>query len=287
MVLAACVAQTQHQRGTPSLEAGVNGAMPATTGRVSIDVGGFRLRIRCRGVGAPTIVTEAGYQASGLQEFRGLMQPLAAVSRVCAYDRAGIGVSDARVGDTLVTSGVQAAELHSLLAEASVDPPYVLVAHSYGGFIARLFAARYADDTAGLILLESSHEDEVVPYRRFYGGSSAGDWVDGGDLIDIDTTVHELRTTARDFGAMPLIAIRAETYDDVLSVALWRRTQADLATLSADALAAVAVGSGHLIPDQDPQVIVEAAWAIVAAIRRGEALPPCQQIFEAAYGRCA
>ena len=245
------------------------------------------MRISCRGAGTPTILTEAGYQSSGVDTFRALMGPLSDLSRVCSYDRAGIGASDRRLDDTRVTSGLQAAELHLLLAGAGVDPPYLLVGHSYGGFIVRLFAARYPDETAGLILLDSSHEDEIAAYRRFYGDSGAGDWIDGGDLIDIDATARALRRSARDFGDTPLITIRAEIYEDVLSVALWRRTQADLATLSADAVAAVAVGSGHFIPDEDPEVIVEAASAMVATIRHGRSLPPCERIFDATHGRCA
>jgi pimeloyl-ACP methyl ester carboxylesterase len=254
---------------------------------MEVDVGGYRLWISCRGEGTPTIVTEAGYQSSGQDVFFDLMGPLSDVSRVCSYDRAGIGGSDDRPDGAHVTSGLQADELHTLLREAGIQPPYVLVAHSYGGFIARLFAADYPDETEGLVLLDSSHEDEIVPYRRYYGDAKAGDWVDGGDLIDIGATAESLRATARDYGDMSLIAIRAETYEDVLTVDLWKRTQADLATLSSDAIAAIAVGSGHSIPEEDPGVVIEAVSAMVAAIRDGEPLPSCESIFDPAHGRCA
>ena len=60
--------------------------------------------------------------------------------------------------------------------------------------------------------------------------------MDGGDLIDIDATRRELRATARDYGAMPLAVVMAGTYEDVLTVALWDRTQADLATLSSNSV---------------------------------------------------
>ncbi len=97
----------------------------------------------------------------------------------------------------------------------------MLVADSYGGFVARLFAATYAQETAGLVLIDSSHEDEIEPYRRYYGNSPEGDWVDGGDLIDIDATRRALRETARDYGAMPLAIVKAGRYEDVLTTALW------------------------------------------------------------------
>ena len=75
----------------------------------------------------------------------------------------------------------------------TISGPIVLVAHSYGGFVSRLFADAYLDETAGLVLIESSHEDEIEPYREFYGDRPEGDWVDGGDLLDIDATEAALR----------------------------------------------------------------------------------------------
>jgi pimeloyl-ACP methyl ester carboxylesterase len=84
-----------------------------------------------------------------------------------------------------VTSLLQAHELHDLLEGAGISPPYVVVAHSYGGFVGRLFAATYLGETSGLVLIDSSHEDEIGRYRRYYGNAPEGDWVDGGDLIDI------------------------------------------------------------------------------------------------------
>ena len=97
------------------------------------------------------------------------MQPLSEISRVCTYDRAGTGTSDHRPGGLHVTSLLEANELHAVLKNAAIAPPYVVVAHSYGGFVGRLFAATHASETAGLVLIDSSHEDEVRPYRRTIG----------------------------------------------------------------------------------------------------------------------
>ena len=137
-----------------------------------------------------------------------------------------------------------------------------------------------------MILIESSHEDEILPYRRYYGNSPDGDWVDGGELLDIDATGRALRAKARDFGAIPLIVIRAAVYEDVLSPALWRRTQADLASLSSDSVEVEALGSGHFVMDDNPAVVVAAADAVVAAARSGGGLPACAEIFGAVDARC-
>lgn len=251
-----------------------------------IDVGGYRLAYECLGEGEPTIIAEAGYNTGGTTAFAGVLQELAATTRVCTYDRAGTGNSDARPKTPGLTSDDQAAELQTLLTAAGIPPPYVLVAHSYGGFVARLFAADHRDEVAGMILIESSHEDEIAPYRQYYGSSSEGDWVDGGSLLDIAGTGDALRSRARDFGAMPLIVIRAERYDDVLSPALWRRTQADLATLSTDSIEVEALGSGHFVMDDNPPVVVTAAAAMIAALDAGAGLASCAEIFDAVDARC-
>jgi len=195
-----------------------------SSGRV--DVGGYQLDWMCRGVGSPTVVAEAGYDSAGTDTWFDLLGPVSKISRICTYDRAGIGTSDTRPDGLHVTSMLQAEELHRLLEGAGIEPPYVVVGHSYGGFVSRLFAAKYAPETAGLVLIDSSHEDEIEPYRRYYGDSPEGDWVDGGDHIDIDATAAALRRTARDFGDLPLAVVKAGRYEDVLTVRLWNRTQA-------------------------------------------------------------
>jgi pimeloyl-ACP methyl ester carboxylesterase len=249
-----------------------------------VDLGGYSLALSCRGEGSPTIVLEAGYDSSGLDAWASLMDPLAGISRVCTYDRAGTGVSDPRPKGT-ITSMSEADELRQLLDAANVAGPYVVVGHSYGGFISRLFAARNRDQTAGLILIDSSHEDEVQPYRRYYKNDPEGDWFDGGDPIDIHATVHALRSTARHFGDLPLVVIQAGEYQDVLSVRLWNRTQADLATLSDDAVRVQATG-GHFVMDDDPKVIVAAVSAVVDAARSGAQLPACADLVAATDATC-
>ena len=126
-----------------------------------IDVGGFRLHIHCSGEGSPSIVLDAALGGSSLSW--SLVQPeLARLSRVCSYDRAGFGWSDA--GPMPRTAGRIADELRTLLDRAGVPPPYLLVGHSFGGLVALIFAHRFARETAGMVLVDPAHaEDWVKP----------------------------------------------------------------------------------------------------------------------------
>jgi hypothetical protein len=275
-LLAACGSSAGSTPGSVSHEM-------LTEGRV--DVGGYELDWVCRGTGSPTIVLEAGYDSAGIDTWSDLLRPISRISRVCTYDRAGTGGSDRRLDGVRVTSMLQAEELHRLLDGAGVAPPYVMVGHSYGGFISRLFAAMYPSETSGLVLVDSSHEDEIGPYRRYYGDSPEGDWVDGGDRIDIDATTRALRRTARDLGTLPLAVVKAGRYEDVLSARLWDRTQSDLATLSSNSVFVQATG-GHFVMNDDPQVLLAAIEAVVAAARSGVPLPSCEQVIEGTDGSC-
>jgi pimeloyl-ACP methyl ester carboxylesterase len=258
------------------------------SGFAKVEVDGAELAYECRGEGSPTIIAEAGYDTGGTTAFAGLLDPLSGVSRVCTYDRFGTGNSDPRPAALAkgLTSDDEARELHDLLDAAGIGAPFVVVAHSYGGIVARLFAADFRADVQGLVLIESSHEDEIAAYRRYYGDDPDGDWVDGGDLLDMRTTADLLRSRARRYGDLPLVVIRAETYEDVLSESLWRRSQADLATLSTDTMLIEALDSGHFVIDENPGVVVAATGAVVDAALSGRRLPPCEEVIADVDARC-
>jgi pimeloyl-ACP methyl ester carboxylesterase len=125
-----------------------------------VDVGGYRLHLACQGQGSPTVVMEAAIGETGLMW--SLVQPAVATrTRACVYDRAGYGWSDPSPRPR--TAAVMVDELHRLLGAAEVPGPYVLVGHSFGGLLVRLYAARYPQEVAGLVLVDAAHEDQ---YRR-------------------------------------------------------------------------------------------------------------------------
>ncbi len=122
---------------------------------VDIDQG-RRLNLHCIGEGTPSVVFDAGL--ANWSQIWGLVQPVVARStRACAYDRAGLGFSDAATRPG--TSANIADDLHRLLHAAGIEPPYVLVGHSYGGMNVRLYADLYRNEVAGLVLDDPSHEE--------------------------------------------------------------------------------------------------------------------------------
>ena len=122
-----------------------------------IDIGTHRLHLHCDGEGAPSVIFDAALGASSLSW--SLVQPtVARVTRACTYDRAGFGWSER--GPLPRTAGRIADELRELLTRAHVPPPYLLVGHSFGGLVMRLFASRHAQEIAGLLLIEPAVPEE-------------------------------------------------------------------------------------------------------------------------------
>jgi len=122
-----------------------------------VDAGGYRLHINSAGEGSPTVILDAGWSDSSLVWC--LVQPeVARFTRVCSYDRAGLGWSDASATPRHSLQIVR--ELHTILKNAAIPGPYVLVGHSFGGYNVRLFAHEYPQEVAGLVLVDAAHEDQ-------------------------------------------------------------------------------------------------------------------------------
>jgi pimeloyl-ACP methyl ester carboxylesterase len=182
-------------------EATDSNAMPAT-GRL-IDVGGHRLYLNCVGSGSPTVVLEPG--AGGTSSQLGWITPaVARTTRVCVYDRAGRGWSEA--ADSPQDGARIATDLHTLLYRAGVPGPYVLAGHSFGGLYVRIFAAHYPDEVAGLVLVDSTAPEgpatSVVPPPV---EGSSDDLVDRGSTVaSLSTRVGLTRVLAQfDLGSLP------------------------------------------------------------------------------------
>src|ERR1041384_7836638 len=124
-----------------------------------VDVGGYRLHIHCTGSGSPTVVIVAG-AGDWSTTWGGVVQPeVAKTTRVCTYDRPGLGWSEA--GPLPGDAARFAKELHTLLQNANVPGPYVMVGHSLGGFVVRIFAHDYASEVSGVVLIDSMNPKQV------------------------------------------------------------------------------------------------------------------------------
>jgi pimeloyl-ACP methyl ester carboxylesterase len=249
----------------------------------AVDVGGYELYLQCLGDGSPVVVLEAGLGASGTSGWFQFQEQFDGLTRTCTYDRAGLGLSDARPGRLGAPTGAQMAqELHALLEGAGEPPPYVLVGHSYGGMVVRLFAAAFPDEVAGMVLEDSSQEDEVDAYRKVPAGREP--WVDGDARIDIEATEAALRD-APTLGELPLVVVTAGIYEDVLDPAFAMRMQERLARLSSNIVHVIAKRSGHFVHDHNPPLMAQAIASVLEAVRGG-GLPPCRTTFVELGGRC-
>jgi pimeloyl-ACP methyl ester carboxylesterase len=113
-----------------------------------VQVNGRRLHMWCKGTGSPTVVVLPALGTASIQ-WASIQRALAPATRVCLYDRGGLGWSEHAPGPR--TASDLADELHELLVAADILPPYILVGHSFGGLIARLYAARHRHQLAGLV----------------------------------------------------------------------------------------------------------------------------------------
>jgi pimeloyl-ACP methyl ester carboxylesterase len=120
---------------------------PAPLGKL-VDVGGYRVHLYCTGTGSPTVViVGAGFSFNW-----GLIQPeVAKFTQVCSYDHSGIGWSESGPKDSC---SLRVSEVHTALKNVEIKGPYVLVGHSLGGLVARVYAGQYPDEVAGMVFVD-------------------------------------------------------------------------------------------------------------------------------------
>ncbi len=128
-----------------------------------VDVGGYRLHINCVGTGSPTVVIESGL-GDWSASWSAVQSQAARTTRVCTYDRAGMGFSEP--GPLPRTAARFAEELHTLLQRADIPGPYILAGHSAGGYTVRLFAAAYPAEVAGVVLIDSTTPARMRRLKR-------------------------------------------------------------------------------------------------------------------------
>jgi len=135
-----------------------------------IDVGGFKMHIYCMGEGSPTVILES--MSGGGSPYWGWIQPeVAKGTRVCTYDRAGFYWSESDPDPQTLARTVR--NLHTLLVNANVEEPYVLVGHSIGGLYVRQFTEDYPEQVAGLVLLDAGNPEQYQQYPELFAGGDS------------------------------------------------------------------------------------------------------------------
>ncbi len=273
-----------------------------------VDIGGGReMFLECRGTGSPTVVLVSGLRGSAddwnITEKNAptVYAAVAKFTRVCAYDRPGTPVGDARSRSDPVPQPTTAqdavADLHALLQAARVPLPVVMVGHSYGGLIAKLYARLHPKSVSGLVLVDALTEglqDAETPEQwKIQRIMMAGDIREGlamyPDLerIDPDRSFQQVRA-APPLRPLPLIVLSADRpwgpqvpamiAAGVLPASVppdfgyvtdkaQKQAQAALARLVPNARHITETNSGHEIHKEQPQLVIDAIRDVVNAVR--------------------
>lgn len=243
------------------------------TGRL-VDLGGYRLRIDCTGAGSPVVVLEAGLYHSG-RVWRDVQEEASTFTRVCSYDRAGVGNSD--YSPLPRTAATAAGELAALLDKAGVAGPYILVGHSFGGHIVRLFAARWPEKVAGLVLVDASHEDQYQRFAQLMPPAEREEFLrhEGGanaEHMDVLASGEQVRRA----GPLKAIPVFVLSSDEAMAGAdkevqgiqrVHRQLQEDLVRRIPGARRMTADRYGHFLQNQRPYLVVDAIDALVKETR--------------------
>jgi len=262
-----------------------------------VDIGSHRLQIHLEGEGTPTVVIDAGI-TDQLDRLRPLQERIARVTRVLTYNRAGYGQSEP--GPLPRHSGREAEELRVLLEKASATGPYVLVGHSLGALNMQVFASKYPDDVAGMVLLDPPPLSFIMgqEYRdlRAMGEQMTAEWEAIADSSAQSTDAQEKARSAffkmiasehremfgesaklagsiSTFGDIPLVVIAAGTPNPALGEVAeeyqryWIEQSRVLAKKSNNGRFILAGEASHYLYLDVPEIVAESILAVVNEVR--------------------
>ncbi len=278
---------------------------PAPPGEL-VDIGGRRLHISCKGdATGPTVIFEAGLSQYTATSTYGKAQDLIApFARVCVYDRAGLGWSDKAT--SLHTQQDMVKDLHTLVAASKLQGPLVLVGHSIGGLLARMYVKTYPGDVAGMVLVDATPESYLyVPGAAEARQGIVAKIAEGLKVakpglpvvplpgmtdpnIIIAFLPEVLDTLKQEYeaidlvpkamqgpngygtlGDMPLVVIRRgkKAIPATADDQQWIELQTPLAALSSRSELVIAEGAGHVIPYEAPQVVADAVKRVLSQLK--------------------
>lgn len=236
-----------------------------------VDVGGYYLRIECWGEGTPTVVMDAG-MSQDRTTWGQVPQGISKFTRVCIYDRAGVGESDN--GPRPRTSERIVKELDVLLRRSDITGPLVLVGHSFGGANARLYASQHPTQVQGLVLVDSVQEDEIERYaealppeqRLYYLKEHL---VGLYESIDIKESLEQVRAAKLPSNLLLTViaAGNPDEFDTRSDAQIHQELQESLARLVSDAKLVIASKSGHFIQLDEPEIVVDQVHDMVSRVR--------------------
>jgi pimeloyl-ACP methyl ester carboxylesterase len=257
--------------------------------RAKIDVGGYQLSFQSFGTGEPTVVFESGGDC-GADSLANLAQQVQSFSRALIYDRAGLGESDLAPRPRTIQDAVS--DLHALLHTAQVPGPYLLVGHSFGGLIVRLYATQYPREVVGLVLLDVPHPEQCLWELQLlpapsaqepaaltvFRNTSTAEWTDpfnNREGFDRAASAAQVLASGH-FGDLRLVVITAgideweEGFPSEIARGLeadWMRSQQELVGLSSNSTHIVATQSTHAIQECQPDLVIDLIGKLVRKLR--------------------
>jgi pimeloyl-ACP methyl ester carboxylesterase len=256
-----------------------------------VDVGGYYLQFACRGHGAATVIVEDALGVSTLESggWWAVIDEIETTTRVCVYDRAGLGLSDAAPAHPR-TSQEAVKDLRTLLDRAPVPGPYILVGHSIGGLHALLFASQHPNDVAGIVLVNGAHPDQWAEFQALLPPEAPGEPARLSQLrtlqaqpasnperLDVIASAHQVRLALargpQPLGDVPLVVLTRSPKAAIApflppeiaapGAELWQDLQGDLAGLSSNSTHVIAAQAGHNIQRDEPQLVIDAILRIL------------------------
>lgn len=215
--------------------------------------------------GKPTIIMDAGY-GDFSKAWDSVIGDISKLSSVLIYDRAGLGKSERSLNPR--TSREMVKELKELLVKANIEPPYILVGHSFGGVIMRMFATEHQNEVCGLVLVDSTPEDyreRFLPtmskeFQRAYHKQ----FIYEGNYDEFMESLQQLKETKTKLN-VPVIVLSAGKKDHYSkeSQELWNEMQREILEMSAAGELVIAKNSTHYIQNDEPKEVVSAIKKLI------------------------
>ncbi len=236
---------------------------------INSEVNGHRLFGLLSGEGETTVILESGL--GGTSEDWIKVQPeVANFSKVFSYSRAGLGKSEKASIPRNCKDIID--DLRSLLSQANLNPPYILVAHSWSAINARWFASHYPDEIAGMVLVDAVHEDKYEQFEKVLSEEKASrmwsfvkDPSKNDENIDRITSIEQVRSNKTSFDFPLIVLTRAADSDELSKIE--RNLQAEFLRLSAKSKQYFSKHKDHFIQNSEPELVIDSIRQIVESVK--------------------